>query len=118
MLVKVSEGDLFQGMIEWCKYNCTDNDAAILKFQSKFATKVKVKNMTKDTFLRTIGESSFISPELFKSWTFEIMKSEGVRMDATRFALHPLKVQQTVIGIMSEHLKSSMKMLKIISFYT
>lgn len=95
--LKVSEGRLFEGMIDWCMANCPDRPTAIRTFQSKFADKVLVKNMSKDTFIRTIGESDFISPELFKNWTFEIMKNQSVKIDATRFALYPLKVQQTMI---------------------
>jgi hypothetical protein len=89
--LQVSEGRLFEGMIDWCLANCPDRQSAIRKFQSRFAQRVLVKNMSKDTFLHTIGESDFISPELFKNWTFEIMKNESVRIDATRFALYPLK---------------------------
>ena len=106
-------------MVDWCRYNAAEstpdvdgetpapaeapsaaaaNAAAIHKFQTKFASKVRVSNMTKATFLKTIGESEFTSPDLFKAWTFEFMKSDGVKLEATRFALHPLKIQQTVIG--------------------
>ena len=87
----MSEGQLFEGMIDWCLANSPDRAAAIRKFQQRFAQRVLVKNMSKDTFLQTIGESDFISPELFKNWTFEIMKNESVTSDATRFALYPLK---------------------------
>ncbi len=87
----MSEGRLFEGMIGWCLANCPDRQTAIRTFQTRFANKVLVKNMSKDTFLQTIGESDFISPELFKNWTFEIMKNESVKIDATRFALYPLK---------------------------
>ena len=87
----MSEGRLFQGMIDWCLANCPDRQTAIRTFQTRFADKVLVKNMSTDPFLQTIGESDFISPELFKNWTFEIMKNESVKIDATRFALYPLK---------------------------
>jgi len=54
--------------------------------------------MTKNTFLKTIGESDFTSPKLFKKWTFEFMNGNPVQLDATRYALHPLKIHQTSIG--------------------
>jgi len=95
--IKATEGELFEGIIRWCNHNSADKATAVKTFQAKFASKIKVKNMTKDTFLQTIGDSDFISPDLFKAWTFEIMKCDGVKIDATRFALHPLKIQQTVI---------------------
>jgi len=85
-------------MIDWCLANTPDRSAAIRKFQHQFAQRVLVKNMSKDTFLHTIGESDFISPSLFKNWTFEIMKNEAVKIDATRFALYPLKGIGTVIN--------------------
>ena len=85
-------------MIHWCKYNTEDQESATNKFESQFASKVRVKNMTKSTFLKTIGESDFTSPKLFKTWTFEFMNGNPVQLDATRYALHPLKVHQTSIG--------------------
>ena len=54
--------------------------------------------MTKDTFLNTIGKSELISDGQFKAWTFEFMNSAGITTDETRFALNPLKIQQTTIG--------------------
>jgi len=95
--LKVTEGSLFQGMIDWCKHNTDDTQAAMQLFQTKFASKVRVKNMTKETFLSTIGSSDFIPPNLFKAWTFEILEGSGQKLNATRFALNPLKIQQTVI---------------------
>ena len=94
----VSEGSLFNGMVSWCLANTPNKQSAIQKFQEKFASKVLVKNMTKDTFLNTIGTSDFISAELFKKWTIEIMQSGPMKSDATRNAHHPLKVHQTTIG--------------------
>ncbi|XP_023319476.1 uncharacterized protein LOC111694717 isoform X2 [Eurytemora carolleeae] len=95
--LKVPEGELFQGMINWCKYNTEDQESATHKFESQFSSKVRVKNMTKNTFLKTIGESDFTSPKLFKKWTFEFMNGNPVQLDATRYALHPLKIHQTSI---------------------
>ena len=46
-------------------------------------------------FLNEIGPSNFLSAELFKNWTFEIMKSKV--KDASRFALNPYKIEQTAI---------------------
>ena len=66
-MFQASEGELFQGIIRWCQHNSIDKADAVNKFQTKFASKLKVKNMTKDTFLKTIGDSDFISPDLFKA---------------------------------------------------
>jgi len=93
--LKVTEGELFAGMVRWCRANTDSEEEAILKFQQKFASKIIVKNVSEDTFLSEIGPSNFLSPELFKSWTFEIMKTKV--KDASRFALNPYKVQHTVI---------------------
>lgn len=93
--LKVSEGELFSGMVRWCRANTDTTEEAIKKFQHYFADKIIVKNVSQDTFLEDIGPSNFLSPELFKNWTFEVMKNKV--LDATRFALNPYKVQQTSI---------------------
>lgn len=54
-----------------------------------------MKNVSESTFLNDIGPSNFLNAELFKNWTFEVMKSKV--KDASRFALNPYKVQQTSI---------------------
>lgn len=93
--LKVTEGELFNGMVKWCRANTDSEDEAIQKFQEKFADKIIVKNVSEDTFLNDIGPSNFLSPDIFKNWTFEIMKSKV--KDASRFALNPYKIQQTSI---------------------
>ena len=93
--LKVTEGELFTGMVKWCRANTTTEDEAVAKFQQKFADKIIVKNVSENTFLSNIGPSNFLSPDLFKTWTFEVMKSKV--KDASRFALNPYKVQQTSI---------------------
>ena len=93
--LKVSEGELFGGMVRWCRANTDCEEEAVKKFQQKFADKIIVKNVSEDTFLSEIGPSNFLSAELFKNWTFEIMKTKV--KDASRFALNPYKVQQTAI---------------------
>jgi len=93
--LKVTEGQLFGGMVNWCKANTTTEDEAVTLFQQKFADLIMVKNVSESTFLNEIGPSNFLSPDLFKKWTFEVMKSKV--KDASRFALNPYKVQQTSI---------------------
>ena len=93
--LKVTEGELFGGMVRWCRANTDNEEEAIRKFQQKFAVKIIVKNVSKDTFLSEIGPSNFLSAELFKNWTFEIMKNKVT--DASRFALNPCKIWQTSI---------------------
>ena len=93
--LQVTEGELFSGMIRWCRANTDTEQEAVSKFQKHFADKIIVKNVSEDTFLNEIGPSNFLSPDIFKNWTFEIMKSKV--KDASRFALNPYKVQQTSI---------------------
>ena len=93
--LRVTEGELFTGMIKWCRANTETEEEAVVRFQEKFADKIIVKNIGEDSFLNTIGPSNFLSPELFKNWTFEVMKNK-VKV-ASRFALNPYKIQQTSI---------------------
>ena len=72
--------------------------AVFFALQVKFASKLKVTNMTKDTFLNTIGSSELISDGQFKAWAFDFMNSPTVKKDVSRFALSPLKIHQTTIG--------------------
>ena len=108
-------------MIDWCKHNTDDTQAAMQLFQTKFASKVRVKNMTKETFLSTIGSSDFIPPNLFKAWTFEILEGSGQKLNATRFALNPLKIQQTMIGVTDRKdilLQSKQMRLRFVPYLT
>ena len=93
--LKVTEGELFSGMVRWCRANTESEHDAIKKFQQKFADKIIVKNVSENIFLSEIGPSNFLSADLFKNWTFEIMKTKV--KEASRFALNPYKVQQTSI---------------------
>ena len=82
--LRVSEGELFGGIVRWCRANTDTEEEAIRKFQQKFADKIIVKDVSEDTFLSEIGPSNFLSADLFKNWTFEIMKTKV--KDASRFA--------------------------------
>eukprot|EP00092_Neocalanus_flemingeri_P017251 GFUD01018654.1.p1 GENE.GFUD01018654.1~~GFUD01018654.1.p1 ORF type:complete len:659 (-),score=173.57 GFUD01018654.1:257-2050(-) len=82
-------------MVRWCRANSDSEEEAIKKFQQKFADRIIVKNVSEDTFLSEIGPSNFLSADLFKNWTFEIMKNKV--KDASRYALNPYKIQQTAI---------------------
>jgi len=93
--LKVSEGDIFEGIIRWCRASTNSEEEAILKFQQKFADKIIAKNISNETFVTKIGPSGFLSDELFKNWTYEIMKSKVP--EASRFALIPYKIKRTLI---------------------
>ena len=53
--LKVTEGEMFQGMVKWCRANTDTEAEAVLKFQESFASKIVVKNISEDTFLNIIG---------------------------------------------------------------
>ena len=88
--LKVTEGELFAGLVKWCQANTATEDEAIIEFQKKFADKIIAKNINEGTFLNNIGPSNFLSSELFKKWTFEMLQSK-VR-NASRRELNPCKV--------------------------
>jgi len=93
--LKVTECELFHGMVRWCRSNSSSEEEAVSKFQEKFASKIIVKNISQDSFLHDIGPSNFLDPVLFKNWTFQVMTSKV--QEASRFALNPYKIQQTSI---------------------
>jgi len=93
--LKVSEGELFTGMVKWCRANTENEQEAVLKFQQKFADRIVVKNICEDTFLNIIGPSNYLSNDMFKAWTFEVLKNKVKA--ASRFALNPYKIKQTSI---------------------
>ena len=93
--LKVTEGELFTGMVKWCRANTDTEQEAVAKFQEKFADKIVVKNISEDTFLNIIGPSNYLSNEMFKAWTFEVLKNKVKA--ASRFALNPYKIKQTSI---------------------
>ena len=94
--LKVTEGELFTGMVKWCRANTETEKEAIEKFQHNFADKIVVKNISESEFLNEFEPlEKFLPDGLFRKWTFEIIKNKC--KEATRFALNPYKVKQTAI---------------------
>ena len=94
--LRVTEGELFAGLVRWCRANTDDEEEAIERFQINFADKILVKNISENEFLNEFEPlEKFLPDGLFRRWTFEIIKNKC--KEATRFALNPYKVKQTAI---------------------
>ena len=94
--LKVTEGELFTGIVRWCRVNTETEEEAIEKFRNCFVDKIRVENISQTAFLHEFGPlAKFLSDEYFRRWTFEIMENKC--KDGTRFALNPYKVKQTSI---------------------
>jgi len=93
--LKITEGDVFIAMIDWCKANTSSEEESVKVFQNQFAQHVMVKNISQDAFLNKIGKTNYLNPDLFKNWTFEVMKNNTE--EATRHAKNHFKVIQTTI---------------------
>ena len=94
--LKVTEGELFTGMVKWCRANTDTEQEAVAKFQEHFADKIIVKNISESEFINEFEPlEKFLPDGLFRRWTFEIIKNKC--KEATRFALNPYKVKLTAI---------------------
>ena len=76
--LRVSEGELFGGIVRWCRANTDTEEEAIRKFQQKFADKIIVKDLSKDTFLSEIhcqGCHQGYFP--LRNWSFKLSLSRS-----------------------------------------
>ena len=48
--LKVTEGELFEGMVKWCRANTETENEAVIKFQEKFSERIIVKISAKKRF--------------------------------------------------------------------
>jgi len=92
----INEGDVFMAMVDWCKANTSSFEESVKLFQEKFAEKVMVKNISQNSFINVIGSSNYLSADMFRKWTFDVMRNKTE--DATRLAINPLKIIQTTIA--------------------
>merc|ERR1712079_311349 len=82
--LKVTEGQLFTGIIKWCGANTKTEQEAIQKFQHDFANKIIAENISESEFMETFQPLvKFIPDPLFKQWPFEIIQNKCKQ--ATRF---------------------------------
>ena len=95
-LLKVTEGEIFTGVVDWCVANANSERESKTIFQQNFEAKFLVGNISIDMFKGSIrANSHFLSPDLFREWTYEVLKNEVVT--GTRFALILFKVHSTEI---------------------
>ena len=96
IIIKVTEGEIFTGVVDWCVANTNSERESKTIFQQNFEAKFLVGNISIDMFKSSIrANSHFLSPDLFREWTYEVLKNEVVT--GTRFSLILFKVHSTEI---------------------
>ena len=91
--LKVTEGELFEGMVKWCRANTKTENEAVIKFQEKFAERIIVKNFDEETYKLKIQNSIFSNFEMSQKFK-ECVKNKTF---ATREEMNPVKVHRTTI---------------------
>ena len=102
--LKVTEGQLFTGIVEWCRFNTHEGEddinqeekRAIEKFQD-FVDKIDASNISMSEWYEVFQPlEKFIPDKQFVDWTVTIYKNRCEEA-TTRFVLNPYKVIQTEI---------------------
>ena len=74
--INASEGQLFTGIINWCRANFETEQNAIDKFKMCFADSIFGKNISRGDWLEVfLPHEKFIPSKQFRQWTSEIIKN-------------------------------------------
>ena len=92
----MTEGQLFTGIVKWCRANTETEQEAIAEFQQDFAAKILDENISQTEFINDfLPLREFIPIKRFRRLSFEL--TQNPFREATRFALIPCKEILTVI---------------------
>ena len=92
----MTEGQLFTGIVKWCRANTETEREAIAEFQQDFAAKILEENISQSEFINEfLPLRAFIPIKRFRRLSFEL--TQNPFREATRFALIPCKEILTVI---------------------
>ena len=92
----MTEGQLFTGIVKWCRANTETEREAIAEFQQDFAAKILDENISQSEFINDfLPLREFIPIKRFRRLSFEL--TQNPFREATRFALIPCKEILTVI---------------------
>ena len=83
--IKATEGQLFMGLVKWCRANTESEDEAVKKFQEKFASKVIKENISEAAFIKTFGMSKYFTFDVYQDMAVSVMKNKVE--DLTRFEI-------------------------------
>ena len=92
--IKATEGQLFMGLVKWCRANTKSEDEAVKKFQEKFASKVIKENISQEAFIKTFGMSKYFTFDVYQDMAVSVMKNKVE--DLTRFEFQRRRVQNTI----------------------
>ena len=74
--INASEGQLFTGIIKWCRANFETEQKAIDKFKMCFADSIFGKKISRRDWLEVfLPQEKFIPSKQFRQWTSEIIKN-------------------------------------------
>ena len=94
--LKVTEGELFTGMVKWCRGNTDTETEAIEMFQNIFADRIFIENISETEFIKKFEPlEEFLPHGLFRRFTFETIKNKCKK--GTRFALNPYKAIEKIL---------------------
>merc|ERR1711936_1188428 len=72
----VTEGQLFTGIVKWCKANTETEQGAVDKFETLFVNAIFGKNISRSEWLEGfLPQEKFIPDRQFRRWTSEIIKN-------------------------------------------
>ena len=96
--LQVTEGQLFDGIVNWCRANTGTEQEAIDKYQHCFADKMVGKNISIPEWLNVFRPlNEFIPDKQFGDWTFLIF-SNYFKEASTRSDLNQTPLQTQVPG--------------------
>ena len=72
----VTEGQLFTGIVKWCKANTETEQGAVDKFETLFVDAIFGKNISRSEWLEVfLPQEKFIPDRQFRRWTSEIIQN-------------------------------------------
>merc|ERR1712242_316065 len=72
----VTEGQLFTGIVKWCRANTETEQGAVDKFETLFVDAIFGKNISRSEWLEVfLPQEKFIPDRQFRRWTSEIIKN-------------------------------------------
>ena len=72
----MTEGQLFTGIVKWCKANTETEQGAVDKFETLFVDAIFGKNISRSEWLEVfLPQEKFIPDRQFRRWTSKIIKN-------------------------------------------
>ena len=86
--LKVTEGQLFEGMVKWCRANTDTELESIYKFKKNFSNKILIQNTCVQTYNKIEDPGGYLSPPILA----HLRKLEVDNSEFERNKMNPYKV--------------------------